>query len=151
MLKTVSTHEVPHLQRTMRRGDRYWYAALLPVADGFFVVDIHWAENAFERIQALVCPATLDGVFSMHSYEDAIHALLYVAPPNHDGGPREPPIAVDAIGLGQDADDDFRNVLLVRALDGQWHACTKHVDITRVDERETLVDLKRAEPNAGAG
>lgn len=150
MLKTVSMQEVHHLQRTMRKGDRYWKAVLLPVAHGIFLVDIHWAENAFERIQALVCPATLEGVFSMHSYEGAIHALLYIAPPNHDGTPRQPPISVDAIGLGQYADDDFSDVLLVRALDGQWHACAKHVDIARVDEQETLLVLHKDEPQTGA-
>jgi hypothetical protein len=150
MLKTMSMHEAHGPQHLLRNGDRYWTAALLPVADGIFLVDIHWAENKFERIQSLVCPATIEGVFSLHGCEYAIHALLYIAPPNHDGTPREPPISVIAIGFGHNADDNFRDVLLVRTLDGQWHACAEGVDIARVDERKTLLVLHKDEPKTGA-
>jgi hypothetical protein len=150
MLKTVATHEVHVPQAMSRRGDRYWNAALLPVSDGIFLVDIDWVENGFERIQSLVCPASMDGVTSMHSYEAAIRSMLFIPPPNHDGTLRVPPRSVDAIGIGHDAQDGFRTVLVVRTLDGQWHPCAKNVDLASLDQRSTLLVVDKGEPEVDA-
>jgi len=139
MFKTLQTHEVQVPFSIRGMGDRYWRATLLPLAEGVLLIDPNFADNNMSCVQPLLCPATLTGISSLDEYKDAIHSIVYIPPPRHDGSGRDDPIAVDTVDFGFDALHDFRDVLLVRDLHGQWHACAKDVDIHKVDDRCTVL------------
>lgn len=115
---------------------------MLPAEAGFFVVDLDWSEGGKSyRIQSLVCPATQAGVDGMHSYEGIIVALLFVPVSSHDLQPRSAPLQINAIATGLDAKHGYRKELLIRTLDGQWHACQMDVNVADVREREIRFEL----------
>lgn len=149
MISTFSIHEICFPQSMMGKGDRYWSAAMLPVADGIFLIDIAWSAGGTQRIRSLVCPASLAGIAGMHTYEADIRSLLYISSPNQDGSPRDDPVPVDAIGIGQQSEDGFREFILVRTYDGQWHPCVANVDIAKLDGRRTLLTLERQPAASG--
>ncbi len=144
MLETTPACENKSLRNKMS-SSQFWSAVLLPPADGIFVVDVDWTGNGFTRIQSLVCPATPAGIDGMHPYGDMIVALTFIAPADHDAKPRSAPLQIDAIETGLDGKHGCRKEVLVRTVDGKWHACTKGVNVADVGERELHLDLKKSD------
>lgn len=139
MLKTLKKNQIQVPPGMCPESESYWSAVLLPASTGTFVIDLDWSENQVQRTQTVLCSADLAGVAGMHANLHAVLDLIYIPPPRHDGTARDAPMRVNAIDVGSDPAKDFARVLLVRTYDGSWHACARHVDIDRLDDRFRLL------------
>jgi hypothetical protein len=139
LLTTLSKHRIHMPPGMCPENESYWSAVLLPACTGTFVIDLDWSENEVQRTQTVLCSADLAGVAGMHANLHAVLDVIYISPPRHDGTARDPPMRVNAIDVGSDPTKDFARVLLVRTPDGSWHACARHVDIERLDDRFRLL------------
>jgi len=138
MFTTLSADRI-HLPT--QHGQSHWASVSLPPDKGFFLIDLDWSETAAMRTQGMLYPATVAAVAVMHTHELAILAMLFIPSSRHDGDGREPVLRVDAIDMALDPAQGYAQVLLVRTLDGLWHACDHRVNLDTLEDRLQMVRL----------
>jgi hypothetical protein len=134
MITTLPSDRIHRPPGMSPEGEYHWASAMLPPATGAFLIDLDWSETSFKRTQSLLCPATTDAVSGMHVHEIAILDIMYIPSPQHDGTGREPVLRVNAIDRALVPERGFVEVLLVRTLDGNWHACDRHVNLDTLED-----------------
>lgn len=142
MFTTLPADRIPLPRRASPEGESFWASMLLPPEIGTFLVDVDWSDNTSKRTQSLLYPATVAAVAGMHVHELAILGVMYIPAARHDGAGREPLLGINAIDVARDPARRFAQVLLVRAIDGRWHACDPPVNFDTLDDRVEMLRIK---------
>jgi hypothetical protein len=141
MFTTLPSYRIPLPRRARLEGESHWASMMLPPDSGIFLVDLDWSENT-KRTQPMLCPATVAAVAGIHVHEAAVLDVMYIPAPRHDGAGREPVLRINAVDAARDPARRFAQILLVRTLDGRWHACEPEVNFDALEDR---VEMLRVE------
>jgi len=142
MLTTLPADRIHFPRRASPEGESFWASMMLPPEIGIFLVDLDWSDKTSKRAQSLLYPATVAAVAAMHVHELAILDVMYIPAARHDGAGREPLLGINAIDVARDPAQRFAQVLLVRAIDGRWHACDPQVNLDTLYERFEMLQNK---------
>jgi hypothetical protein len=144
MLTTLQAHEVRFPKSMHGRDERFWPFALLPLAEGIFLIDVEVAIGKTPCVQRVICSATPAGIASLEFHNMCAVAAVYLPPPNSDEPSARQSISLDTIACGCDIKNGFRDVLLVRDLQEKWHVCASSSEVEAIEERRTLMNVGAA-------